>query len=133
MATVRAYQASDGSVRVVHPNSRQKEEDETEEKFLTRIFADAEDRDPTLKGLPFVEIDTTDLPPREQSCVECGGTHSVRDQWRISGERVAVDTTLINQARDKAHAIRDDGALILEEAKTSPVIAAVARQLGLSN
>lgn len=94
MERCRVFVHPDGSVRVVHPapDARQmvriKQDGEplpeSDTAFYARVFAEAVERDPTLAGLPFHDIATSDLPPRSLPCedADCTGEHSVRDQWR---------------------------------------------------
>ncbi|HYE58567.1 MAG TPA: hypothetical protein VD948_08680 [Rhodothermales bacterium] len=97
---------------------------ESDEDFYPRIFADAEAKDPTLQGLPFVELDSADLPPREELCTDCGMVHPTRNQWRVTGDTVQRDPAAPNRHVDRAHALRD---LRAELAKPLPDPVAAAR------
>jgi hypothetical protein len=102
---VRVYQPPDGPARVVWPNWRTKRGDrvaitpdgdpvlvrgETDDEFLARVFATTEERDPTLQGLPFVDIEASQLPQERERRVG-DEVHDVRSGWRVSGGRVVVD------------------------------------------
>jgi len=57
---VRVISNPDKSVIVIHPAPKSKRLDETEDKWLERVFSKA-----TPEGLPYKDIDSSELPTRE--------------------------------------------------------------------
>lgn len=90
----RVFVNPDQTVRVVHPFEGARkvvriDRDgmpilESDAVFYRRVFAEAIELDPTLAGLPYHDIDPSDLPARTTHCDDpkCTGEHSTRDQWR---------------------------------------------------
>ena len=89
---VRAYQPPDAPVRIVHPNPRLREAGESDEAFLDRICALTLERDPTLGGLPSVDLNADDLP-KERIRVDPNTKteKAVRAAWKIDSTRVVID------------------------------------------
>jgi hypothetical protein len=88
---VRVYQNPDTTVRVVFPNPTQREEGESDADFAARIFAFTEERDPTLAGLPHVDVDEATLPDRD-----------TRKAWRLQGGVVVADAAILQAAATAA-------------------------------
>ena len=82
---VRCFQTLDGNIKVVHPNYVLKQDNETDETFLARIGAHAAANDPSLGGLPFVDIERSMILALDRS---------QRHKWRIVGNQVRVDPTV---------------------------------------
>jgi len=80
MPLCRAISKPDGSVHIIHLNRRHQRPGETESQFLDR----EQPKDPSLVGLPFVDLDSTILP----------ADRSQRHRWRIQGGRVQIDLTV---------------------------------------
>lgn len=75
---VRVYHYANGEVAVIRPNPKLRRAHETDDEFLDRICA----KDAPLSGLdhiPFVDIDQSELPPRNQ-----------RKQWQMQQGRVGI-------------------------------------------
>jgi hypothetical protein len=70
----------DGSVRIVHPAPKSRLPDEPEADWYARVMARTEEADPTLRGLPFHDGDTADLP----------ADRTDRAKWRVENRRVVV-------------------------------------------
>lgn len=79
---VRVFQNLDGTVRVVHPNPKLRMAGESDDNFIARIASDAVDKDPTLAGLSFLDVDNTQLPTRQD-----------RRKWCINGSQMDIDPT----------------------------------------
>jgi len=60
---VRVVYNPDKTIIVIHPAPKSKREGETEEEWLKRVFNKAMEGE--LKGLPYNDIDSSELPPRE--------------------------------------------------------------------
>lgn len=86
---VRRFVALDGSIRFVVPNWRRKLANESEQQFTDRVFAEAVEKDPSLVGLAFADIDDSTLPPRSRVDAQ-GDEHSVRDAWRMNGGGIVI-------------------------------------------
>lgn len=80
MPTVRVFQTTDGSVRVMHLNERHRRKGETDAQFFAREAA----KQPELEGLSFVDVDKAGLPQRREA----------RHKWRVRNGRVIEDTTV---------------------------------------
>lgn len=76
---VRIYQPAQGPARVLIPNPRLQQPDESDEAFLARMAAHAEAADPTLAG--GVDVDPADLP----------ADRDFRAAWRVAGRACVVD------------------------------------------
>lgn len=63
MSKCRVVYKSDKTVSVIHPVPKSKRPDETEKEWLKRVFNKAMRGE--LKGLPYDDIDDSELPPRE--------------------------------------------------------------------
>ena len=85
----RVFQDVDGSVRIVHPNPRYRLDGESDDAFIERIGQKTVLGDPSLAGLPFVDVDEATLP----------NDHSKREKWRGQGEKIVVG----NSIPDKPH------------------------------
>lgn len=81
----RAFQAPGGNVRVVHPNPKMRLPEETDDAFIARIGANVVVKDPTLAGLPFVDV--------QQTAID-GLSRAQRHKWRIQGQTAAIDPTV---------------------------------------
>ena len=79
MSVCRVYEYLDGSVVVHHPAPEGRREGEIEEDWLARVFARAEEAQPNLQGLRFIDVDSVSLPDRK-----------MRSRWRISGSVVVI-------------------------------------------
>lgn len=94
MAICRVYERPDGSVAVVHPAPDHDPED---------AFTQTVERDPSLAGLPYVDLTTDDLPGRHADCADCGEAHSVRNLWSVRAGAIVVDDTLPNPHAEHRH------------------------------
>lgn len=100
MSIVRVFQNPDGSVRIVHP---------VNEADPETVFARTVEADPSLASLPYTDVDSSTLPPRDEICLDCPNQkHSTRDQWRLKNGTVMRDPLKPNPSRDKAHQIKKD-------------------------
>lgn len=82
MARVRVLQNADGTLRIIIPAPKARRADETEEAFFARACAETIAKNPSLQGLPAVDLDDGELPqerPRR------------RHAWRLSFGRIVVD------------------------------------------
>jgi hypothetical protein len=89
---VRVYQPVNDAVRIMRPNSRLREAQEAEAAFVARIAAVTEAADPSLKGLPFVDVDDTQLP---QARTRAAGTEDTRTAWRLVNGTIAIDDSKV--------------------------------------
>ena len=85
MAKFRVYTELSGNVRVLHPNEKMREVGETDDVFIARIGAHAEAADPSLAGLPSVDVLDTVVSALDRS---------KRHKWRVSGGALNVDNTV---------------------------------------
>lgn len=81
MPKVRCFQPPGAPVRIVVPNERLRNPGESDDAFCARIAADAVAKDPTLAGLPFVDVPKT---------VVDGLPRALRHKWRVVGATVAM-------------------------------------------
>ena len=86
MMKVRVYKNPDGSVRVLHPNPKLRLPGESDDSLISRIATQVEKGDPSLAGLSFIDVDRNTLPVRQE-----------RDKWRLNGQRVIVDPTVMGR------------------------------------
>ncbi len=101
----RVYYHADDSVSIIIPALKSRRKGESEAVWLKRVYEKTEQfRD----GLPFDDIDTSQLPPDRKA----------RDKWRGSkGNGVHVDNTIVTVA-EKRQKVEDD--LDAELAKPAP-------------
>lgn len=111
---VRVYQPVHGSARVLIPNPRLQQPDESDAAFLARMAAHAEAVDPTLAS--GVDVDASTLPT----------DRDFRKAWTLSGSQCVVDMPLARDVhRDKLRAARapklaELDALYLRELERGP-------------
>ena len=96
---VRVVYKADKTVSVIHPAPKSKRENETEEEWLERVFNKAmqprynengQQVNP-LYGLPYDDIDDSELPPRED-----------RDAWEgEKGKGISVNTIKAEQIKQE--------------------------------
>lgn len=72
MLLCRVWKNPDGSVRVTHPAPDARLAGEDDLTFCRRVFELTRQADPTLEGLPYVDMDPAALPDRAD-----------RDRWSI--------------------------------------------------
>lgn len=116
----RVFANPDGSVRVFHPSRKKLAMGLSFESLAERTIQAV----PDLQGLPFMDKDTADLPPRNEPCPTCGKTYSVRNQWRLSGGKVVVDdkpATVAKNLPRTIHRTADDLDAALAAAVPDPV------------
>lgn len=102
---VRVYQPVDEPARVVHPNwDLFNPAVESAEAFFARVVAHTEAADPTLAGLPAVDVDHTALPAERTRVVD-GKAIDVRQAWRVDGDVVAVAEDVVAASVVEAQAI----------------------------
>jgi len=77
---VRVYQPAFGPCRVLRPNPRTRGTKESAQAHVARVAPDVEQADLSLCGLPWVDLDEADLPPRTD-----------RARWRLRDGAVVVD------------------------------------------
>jgi hypothetical protein len=75
----RVFERPDGSVALWRPGEAQKRAGEDDAAFFEREGWRAE-KDPSLAGLDYVDIDRDELPPDRAD----------RDAWRLEGGKVVV-------------------------------------------
>jgi hypothetical protein len=92
MTLCRVFAKEDGKVAVYHPNPALQQAGEDEAAFLERMGAEATVKDPSLAGLAYADLDTSELP-RDRA---------ERDAWRLEGGKVVV-------ARDQGRGTRGEG------------------------
>ena len=80
---VRVFENPDGSVRVVTPAPNARLAEESDADFHTRIMAKTLAANPDLQGLPFHDVNDSDLPAR-----------SKRYAWRVKGGKVVADAAV---------------------------------------
>jgi hypothetical protein len=99
---VRVVYKNDGTVAVIIPAIKSKKPQETEDAWLERVFGKA--MDGNLSGLPFDDIDESELPPRENRNAWTGSKgHGVSvDQAKIQAQRTAkTRKDLIDAEKEK--------------------------------
>lgn len=99
-ACVRVYQSPAGPVRVVIPNRKNLAPPETETAFCLRTFATAQARLPSLRGLPYADMDDRDLPARTERDAQ-GDERAIRNAWRLVQGRIVVDRTAIGPSWER--------------------------------
>ena len=86
---VRVVYKPDKTVAVIHPAPKSRRPDETEEAWLKRVFAKAMKGE--LEGLPYDDIEDTELPSRE-----------FRHQWRgKKGKGISLDKSVLSVTEQK--------------------------------
>lgn len=101
---VRVIYQADGVVSIMNADWSKKKADETEADFFDRN----QDKIPHLAGLPYDDIDNSELPP----------DRSTREKWRgQQGQGVHVDDTIVTD-QDKMDALEVE--IDVELAKTNP-------------
>lgn len=89
MSKVRVVYNPDRSVAVIHPVPKSKRSNETEEQWLERVFNKAMRGE--LKDLPYDDIDSSELPSRED-----------RTAWEgEKGKGVKINSVKAEQIKDK--------------------------------
>lgn len=81
---VRVYQELSGNLRILRLNGRLQNDGETDDAFVARLSAHAQAGDPSLQGLPFVDLDETEIP----------ANRSDRNKFRLRNGRCVVDQTI---------------------------------------
>jgi len=88
---VRVYQpVGDAPCRVVWPNESQRLQGEADRAFVARIGALTEIADPTLAGVPFIDIDENALPGNRIGNSNGTADLDTRFAWRVVGPAVVV-------------------------------------------
>jgi len=113
---VRIVYKPDGSVAVVHPASKSRRPDETEDQWLKRVFDNAmrpkynifgQQVNP-LHGMPHDDMDVSELPTRED-----------RDAWEgMKGKGIWVNeekARKIRKERETRRLIEEEKRRLLEE------------------
>lgn len=86
MAKCRVFTEPSGNVRVLHPNESLRNGGESDDDFINRIGSQAQSRDPSLAGLPFVDVDRADILALDRS---------QRHKWRVNpAGRLRVEPTV---------------------------------------
>src|SRR3990167_856302 len=99
--TCRAVYRDDGGVSIIVPAQKSRNKDESEDKWLNRIFNQSQENDSRLIGRDFEDIDCSTLPSRQD-----------RNSWTgRKGEGVSVD--LVKKKKN------DDEKLIKDEIEKS--------------
>lgn len=106
---VRVVYRQDKTIAVIHPAPKSKRPDETEGEWLERAFAKAVQG--KLAGLPYDDIDDSELPPRD-----------ARDAWEGEKGRGisvnAIKAKQIKQERKKPELIQEKiRAMAIKELK----------------
>ena len=93
----RAFQPPDAPVRIFYPNQRLRREGEDEQVFLERIMADVVRKVPSLRGLPWKDIDPDTLPKTRTlpSLVDGASPENVRRRWRLRDDKVMIEESII--------------------------------------
>ncbi len=86
------FTTPDGSVRINHPVPALRQADESAEAFGARMAADAQAKDPSLAGLPWIIADSDALPRDRQR----------RHAWRLRGQRVEDDPAIADRPDHQA-------------------------------
>ena len=94
MSLVRVFENPDGHLRVLMISPNQRNANETEAETLERVAADVTANDPSLAGLPYHDMENTDLPPRLQVDAH-GDDYECRNAWRRNGTAVLIDDTRV--------------------------------------
>lgn len=95
MALCRVFTNEDGTVRVMHPNPRLQREGEPDAIFVDRICKTDAEKDPSLSGLLYSDVDPATLPARMADDGQ-GGQISVRDAWRSANTEIAIDQVALS-------------------------------------
>lgn len=124
MRKARVYQTPSGHLRVVNPNWNRKPAELTDEQYSTFACDKAEQGDPTLQGLPKIDLPLTDFP--EKTRLLGGKPYSVRNEWRLVAGRVQIDQAAVVASPHftLARAIQD---LDAELAKPVPDVISIVR------
>ena len=96
---VSVFERPDGSVRVLYPNPRHQRLGESDAAFVARMRQHAVQQDPTLAGLPAVDLDQSRLPIARTLPGPNGARHDARAAWRLAGDRVVIDPAAIREIR----------------------------------
>ncbi len=89
MPRCRIFDTGNG-LRIVYPNYRHKDPNESEQTFLDRVYARAAQAVPGLAGLPTKDMDNSELPISREK----------RHAWRLnSQEKVIVDPVVPDPQR----------------------------------
>lgn len=88
----RCIQNPDGSIRIIRPEGPRLPGETDEQYFLRKIEATLR-KNPSMQGLPFVDILNTDMPPKTE--------RAKRYAWRVQGNRVVVDPTILSPPHPK--------------------------------
>ena len=88
----RVYTTPSGHVRIVNPNWNRKPVGMTDEEYTTFACNKAEAGDPTLQGLPKIEVVLTALPSKVQQSTGL----PTRNAWRIQGNAVVINQTVFD-------------------------------------
>lgn len=98
---VRVVYRADGGVSVIYPVLQSRLKDETEEQWLDRVFTRAMEKQDKLRGQPYDDIDSLQLPSRED-----------RNAWEgKKGEGVKVNLVKAKELKD----VKEKEAKILKE------------------
>ena len=76
MTACRVYELPDGSVSIVRPVVATRRPSESEAEWLTRVYAQTEEKNPILRGRPFLDVTSDALPPRKRA-----DGKNTRDAW----------------------------------------------------
>ena len=87
---VRIIYKADKSVAVIHPAPKSRRPDETEEQWLERVFNKAMQGE--LKGLPYKDIEDTELPSREDRNAW---------EWDDTKKKIKINTVKAQQLKDE--------------------------------
>ncbi|MGH9876203.1 MAG: hypothetical protein ACRD5H_01065 [Nitrososphaerales archaeon] len=85
MPKYRVYTEPGGNVRILHPNEKMRKLGESDDAFITRMGAHAETGDPSLAGLPFI-----DVPQSEVLALD----RAKRHKWRCQGLTCVVNNAI---------------------------------------
>jgi len=75
---VRIFEQPDGTLSIIRPNARMREEGEGDQAFIDRIAGAAMAGDSSLAGLPFTDLDESALPQ----------DRTLRNAWRLKDGKV---------------------------------------------
>ena len=82
MPKSRVFSNPDGTVRIVHPVSDLQLPGESDDAFIQRVGLHAIGADPTLAGLPFIDVDQAQV---------LALSRKDRHKWRVDGQTIKID------------------------------------------
>jgi len=83
---VRIIKKQDNSISIIHPAIKSRRLDETEDKWLKRVF-DKAIATQNFKGLDYIDIDASELP----------NSREYRNAWELKGDKISLNTAKVEE------------------------------------